>query len=105
MPVGTVGTVKAMSPEELEKCHTQIILGNTYHLYMRPGYELIQQAGGLHKFIAWKHPILTDSGGFQVMSLAGLRKITNEGVKFQSHLDGSTHFFTFHHLVKKSLLL
>ncbi|HPX63655.1 MAG TPA: tRNA-guanine transglycosylase, partial [Candidatus Syntrophosphaera thermopropionivorans] len=62
MPVGTVGTVKAMSPEELEKCHTQIILGNTYHLYMRPGYELIQQAGGLHKFIAWKHPILTDSG-------------------------------------------
>lgn len=94
MPVGTVGTVKAMSPEELEKCHTQIILGNTYHLYMRPGYELIQQAGGLHKFIAWKHPILTDSGGFQVMSLAGLRKITNEGVKFQSHLDGSTHFFT-----------
>jgi len=94
MPVGTLGTVKAMSPEELKNCHTQIILGNTYHLYMRPGYELIQQAGGLHKFIAWKHPILTDSGGFQVMSLAGLRKITNEGVKFQSHIDGSTHFFT-----------
>jgi queuine tRNA-ribosyltransferase len=94
MPVGTLGTVKAMSPEELEKCHTQIILGNTYHLYMRPGYELIQQAGGLHKFIAWNNPILTDSGGFQVMSLAGLRKITNEGVKFQSHIDGSTHFFT-----------
>ncbi len=94
MPVGTVGSVKAMSPHELEEGHAQIILGNTYHLYMRPGHELIQRAGGLHKFISWDKPILTDSGGFQVMSLATLRKITKEGVKFQSHIDGSYHLFT-----------
>ncbi len=94
MPVGTLGTVKAMSPHELEESHAQIILGNTYHLYLRPGHELIRSAGGLHKFISWEHPMLTDSGGFQVMSLAALRKITPEGVKFQSHIDGSRHFFT-----------
>jgi len=94
MPVGTLGTVKAMSPHELEDVHAQIILGNTYHLYMRPGHELIQRAGGLHKFINWNRPMLTDSGGFQVMSLAALRKITREGVKFQSHIDGSPHHFT-----------
>ncbi len=94
MPVGTLGTVKAMSPHELEESHAQIILGNTYHLYLRPGHELIRQAGGLHQFISWDKPILTDSGGFQVMSLAALRKITKDGVKFQSHIDGSRHLFT-----------
>lgn len=94
MPVGTLGTVKAMSPKELEEVQAQIILGNTYHLYIRPGHTLIQKAGGLHKFINWNHPILTDSGGFQVMSLAALRKISKEGVKFQSHIDGSAHIFT-----------
>ncbi len=94
MPVGTLGTVKAMSPHELEESHAQIILGNTYHLYLRPGHELIRAAGGLHKFISWNRPILTDSGGFQVMSLAALRKITKEGVRFQSHIDGSPHFFS-----------
>lgn len=94
MPVGTVGSVKAMSPHELEEGHAQIILGNTYHLYLRPGHELIRAAGGLHKFISWEKPMLTDSGGFQVMSLAKLRKITKEGVKFQSHIDGSYHLFT-----------
>jgi queuine tRNA-ribosyltransferase len=94
MPVGTLGTVKAMSPHELEESHAQIILGNTYHLYLRPGHELIRAAGGLHKFISWDKPMLTDSGGFQVMSLAALRKITKEGVKFQSHIDGSPHLFT-----------
>ncbi|MBW6514045.1 MAG: tRNA-guanine transglycosylase, partial [Candidatus Syntrophosphaera sp.] len=94
MPVGTLGTVKAMSPHELEESHAQIILGNTYHLYLRPGHELIREAGGLHKFISWSKPMLTDSGGFQVMSLAALRKISKEGVKFQSHIDGSRHFFS-----------
>ena len=95
MPVGTIGSVKTMSPKELvEDTQAQIILGNTYHLYMRPGHELIKKFGGLHKFIGWDRPILTDSGGFQVMSLAGLRKITKDGVRFQSHLDGSYHMFT-----------
>lgn len=95
MPVGTIGSVKTMSPKELkEDTQAQIILGNTYHLYLRPGHELIKKFGGLHKFIGWDRPILTDSGGFQVMSLAGLRKITKEGVRFQSHLDGSYHMFT-----------
>jgi queuine tRNA-ribosyltransferase len=94
MPVGTLGTVKAMSPQELKETHAQIILGNTYHLYMRPGHELVRKAGGLHKFISWDRPMLTDSGGFQVMSLAALRKITRDGVKFRSHIDGSLHFFT-----------
>ena len=94
MPVGTLGTVKAMSPHELKESHAQIILGNTYHLYLRPGHELIRSAGGLHKFISWDRPMLTDSGGFQVMSLSSLRKITREGVQFQSHIDGSRHFFT-----------
>jgi len=94
MPVGTVATVKAMSPLELKEINAQIILSNTYHNYLRPGHELIQKAGGLHGFMGWDRPILTDSGGFQVMSLAGLRKITPDGVKFQSHIDGSYHFFT-----------
>ncbi len=95
MPVGTVGSVKAMSPDELrDDVKAQIILGNTYHLYLRPGHKIIEKAGGLQKFTNWNKPMLTDSGGFQVMSLSGLRKITREGVRFQSHLDGSYHMFT-----------
>lgn len=94
MPVGTQATVKAMTPEELEDLGASIILGNTYHLYMRPGSGLVKRAGGLHKFMNWNHPILTDSGGFQVFSLAKLRKITEEGVEFSSHIDGSRHFFS-----------
>jgi len=94
MPVGTAGTVKACTPETLKQLNAQIILGNTYHLYLRPGHSLIQRAGGLHQFMAWDRPILTDSGGFQVFSLTALRKITEEGVKFQSHIDGSSHFLT-----------
>ncbi|MBI3195752.1 MAG: tRNA guanosine(34) transglycosylase Tgt [Ignavibacteriae bacterium] len=94
MPVGTQGTVKAIQPRELEEIGAEIILGNTYHLYLRPGTEILEQSGGLHKFNGWKKPILTDSGGFQVFSLSELRKISEEGVQFRSHLDGSTHFFT-----------
>jgi len=94
MPVGTQGTVKAMSPRNLDEVQTEIILGNTYHLYLRPGLELIKAAGGLHKFISWDKPILTDSGGFQVFSLAHMRKVTDEGVDFTSHIDGSKHFLT-----------
>lgn len=94
MPVGTRATVKAVEPRELEEVHAQIILSNTYHCYLRPGAELVEKAGGLHKFMNWNHPILTDSGGFQVFSLADMNKITDDGVEFKSHLDGSTHFFT-----------
>lgn len=94
MPVGTLGTVKSMTNQDLEKMKAQIILGNTYHLYLRPGMDIIAKAGGLHKFMNWKHPILTDSGGFQVFSLGPLRKITEEGVAFSSHLDGSKHFLS-----------
>ncbi len=94
MPVGTLATVKTLSPAELRDIQAQIILGNTYHLYLRPGHELVRRAGGLHGFMSWDRPILTDSGGFQVMSLSGLRKITPDGVRFQSHIDGSYHFFT-----------
>jgi len=89
MPVGTQGSVKTLHPAELEELGAQIILGNTYHLWLRPGDELIQEMGGLHDFTTWQKPILTDSGGFQVWSLAKMRKITEEGVRFQSHLDGS----------------
>lgn len=94
MPVGTQGTVKTVSPHELADAGVQIILGNTYHLYLRPGDALIREAGGLHAFMGWSFPILTDSGGFQVFSLAELRKISDDGVRFQSHLDGSYHLFT-----------
>ncbi|MEM9545915.1 MAG: tRNA guanosine(34) transglycosylase Tgt [Bacteroidota bacterium] len=95
MPVGTQGTVKGIHQTELnDPIKAQIILGNTYHLYLRPGIELIQKAGGLHKFIGWDKPMLTDSGGYQVYSLKGMRKIKEEGVKFQSHIDGSRHNFT-----------
>ena len=94
MPVGTKATVKAMTPDELKDIEAQIILSNTYHLYLRPGQELIKEAGGLHKFMNWDRPILTDSGGFQVFSLGNLRKITEEGVEFRSHVDGSKHFIS-----------
>jgi queuine tRNA-ribosyltransferase len=94
MPVGTKATVKAMTPEEVASLGAQIILSNTYHLYMRPGHELIKEAGGLHTFMNWNKPILTDSGGFQVFSLNNLRKITEEGVTFSSHIDGSKHFIS-----------
>jgi queuine tRNA-ribosyltransferase len=92
MPVGTLGTVKAMSPDELADMGADIILCNTYHLYLRPGHEIIRDIGGLHSFINWKGPILTDSGGFQVYSLSALRRISEEGVEFRSHIDGSLHF-------------
>ena len=94
MPVGTQATVKALSPEEVKATGAQIILGNTYHLYLRPGCDIIGKFDGLHRFMNWDRPILTDSGGFQVFSLAKLRKLTEEGYAFQSHLDGSKHLFT-----------
>src|SRR5438552_11398444 len=94
MPVGTQGTVKAVTPRELHELKAQIILGNTYHLFVRPGLEVIKQFGGLHRFMNWDGPILTDSGGFQIFSLAKLRKITEEGVQFQNHLDGSPAFIS-----------
>lgn len=95
MPVGTAGTVKAVTKQQLkEEVKAEIILGNTYHLYLRPGLEVLEKAGGLHKFNGWNAPILTDSGGYQVFSLAGTRKIKEEGVTFQSHIDGSKHLFT-----------
>ncbi|CUU02261.1 queuine tRNA-ribosyltransferase [Candidatus Kryptobacter tengchongensis] len=94
MPVGTQGTVKAVEQRELIEIGARIILGNTYHLYLRPGIDIIYKAGGLHKFISWDRGILTDSGGFQIFSLAQFRKISKDGVKFQSHIDGSYHFFT-----------
>src|SRR5271169_357967 len=92
MPVGTQGTVKALSPDELKTMGADIILSNTYHLYLRPGHEIIGAIGGLHKFMNWDRPILTDSGGFQVFSLSSLRKIHEDGVEFRSHIDGSLHF-------------
>ncbi len=92
MPVGTRGSVKAMSPDEVEGLGAEIILGNTYHLFLRPGMDIIRGAGGLHEFSGWKRPILTDSGGFQVFSLSTLRKIEKDGVRFASHIDG-TRFF------------
>ncbi len=92
MPVGTLGTVKAMSPDELKEMGAEIILCNTYHLYLRPGHEVISALGGIHKFMNWDYPILSDSGGFQVFSLSALRKIEEKGVHFKSHLDGSMHF-------------
>ncbi|KAB1443693.1 tRNA guanosine(34) transglycosylase Tgt [Pseudodesulfovibrio senegalensis] len=94
MPVGTQGTVKSLSPQDLEEMNAQIILGNTYHLYLRPGDELVARRGGLHKFSNWNRPILTDSGGFQVFSLKGIRKLSEEGVEFRSYIDGSKHFFS-----------
>jgi len=94
MPVGTQGTVKAMLPRDLKEMGCQILLGNTYHLHLRPGAELIRELGGLHRFMSWDGPILTDSGGYQVFSLGAMRKLSEEGVRFQSHLDGSYHLLT-----------
>ncbi len=94
MPVGTQGTVKAMSPEELQEIGIEIILCNTYHLYLRPGWKVIRQMGGLHRFIHWGKPILTDSGGYQIFSISSLQRTNKEGVSFKSHIDGSTHFLT-----------
>lgn len=94
MPVGTLGTVKTLSTDELTEAGAQIILGNAYHLYLRPGMEIMEAAGGLHEFMQWERPILTDSGGFQVFSLSDLNKVTEDGVEFRSHLDGSKHFMT-----------
>ena len=100
MPVGTQATVKSMNPEELKEIGVQIILSNTYHLYLRPGQDIVKEAGGLHKFMNWDRPILTDCGGFQVFSLAALRTITEDGVEFHSHLDGSKHFFSPESVIK-----
>ena len=94
MPVGTAGTVKAMLPEEVKSLGAEIILSNTYHLYLRPGHDIVREAGVLHKFMNWDRPILTDSGGFQVFSLGAMRKISEKGVKFRSHIDGSSHMLT-----------
>src|SRR4030066_549352 len=94
MPVATIGTVKAVSTDELKEMGAEILLCNTYHLYLRPGADTVAALGGLHRFIHWDKPILTDSGGFQIFSLGALRKISEEGATFQSHLDGSTHFLT-----------
>ena len=100
MPVGTVGSVKGVHFSELrEQVKAQIILGNTYHLYLRPGLDIIRKAGGLHKFNTWDRPILTDSGGFQVFSLTGIRKLREEGCEFRSHIDGSKHIFTHENVI------
>jgi queuine tRNA-ribosyltransferase len=105
MPVGTQGTVKAVPQDALESLGAEIILGNTYHLYLRPGHEAIRRMGGLHKFISWPRALLTDSGGFQVFSLSTLRKVSDEGVNFRSHLDGSIHFFTPEHSMDVQIAL
>jgi queuine tRNA-ribosyltransferase len=105
MPVGTAGTVKAVAQDVLETLGAEIILGNTYHLYLRPGHEAIRRMGGLHRFISWPRAMLTDSGGFQVFSLSQLRKVTDEGVRFRSHLDGSSHFFTPEHSMDVQIAL
>jgi queuine tRNA-ribosyltransferase len=105
MPVGTLGTVKAVPQDVLETLGAEIILGNTYHLYLRPGHEAVRRMGGLHKFISWPRAMLTDSGGFQVFSLSALRKVTDEGVRFRSHLDGSSHFFTPEHSMDVQIAL
>jgi queuine tRNA-ribosyltransferase len=99
MPVGTAGTVKGLTPRELRDTHAQIVLANTYHLWLRPGLEVIERAGGLHRFMAWDGPILSDSGGFQIFSLEGRRTLDDAGVTFRSHLDGSEHRFTPEHVV------
>ncbi len=105
MPVGTAATVKGMTQEMLEGLGVQVLLCNTYHLYLRPGHEAIRRLGGLHRFMSWPHAILTDSGGYQVFSLADLRKVTDEGVRFRSHLDGSEHFLTPEKAVEVQLAL
>ncbi|HEY6850984.1 MAG TPA: tRNA guanosine(34) transglycosylase Tgt [Terracidiphilus sp.] len=105
MPVGTAGTVKAVPQDILETLGAEIILGNTYHLYLRPGHEAVRRMGGLHRFISWPRAMLTDSGGFQVFSLSQLRRVSDEGVRFRSHLDGSSHFFTPEHSMNVQIAL
>lgn len=105
MPVGTAGTVKAITQEQLEELGVQVLLANTYHLYLRPGPEVIRDLGGLHRFMSWPHPLLTDSGGFQVMSLKRLGRVTEDGVWFRSHLDGSSHFLSPERAVEIQLAL
>jgi queuine tRNA-ribosyltransferase len=105
MPVGTAATVKAVPQDVLETLGAEIVLANTYHLYLRPGHEPIRRMGGLHRFMSWPRALLTDSGGFQVFSLSGLRKVTDEGVHFRSHLDGSSHFFTPEHSMDVQIAL
>ena len=105
MPVGTTGTVKGMTQDQLEGLGVEMLLANTYHLYLRPGHEVVREMGGLHRFMSWPHPILTDSGGFQVMSLKGLGKVTEDGVWFRSHLDGSSHFLSPERAVEIQLAL
>ena len=105
MPVGTQGTVKAIPQHLLEDLNVQLLLGNTYHLYLRPGHELVRRLGGLHRFMSWNRAILTDSGGFQVFSLSELRKVTEEGVAFRSHIDGSSHFFSPEHSMDVQIAL
>jgi queuine tRNA-ribosyltransferase len=105
MPVGTAGTVKAVAQDVLESLGAEIVLANTYHLYLRPGHEAIRRMGGLHRFMSWPRAMLTDSGGFQVYSLSALRKVTDEGVRFRSHLDGSSHFFTPEHSMDVQIAL
>ena len=105
MPVGTAGTVKGMTQAQLEELGVQILLANTYHLYLRPGHEIIREVGGLHRFMGWPRPILTDSGGFQVMSLKSLGRVTEDGVWFKSHLDGSSHFLSPERAVEVQLAL
>jgi queuine tRNA-ribosyltransferase len=105
MPVGTAGSIKAVPQDVVESLGAEIILGNTYHLYLRPGHEAIRRMGGLHRFISWPRAMLTDSGGFQVYSLTQLRKVTDEGVRFRSHLDGSSHFFTPEHSMDVQIAL
>jgi len=105
MPVGTAGTVKAVPQDVLENLGAEIILGNTYHLYLRPGHQAIARMGGLHRFISWPRAMLTDSGGFQVFSLSQLRKVTDNGVEFRSHLDGSKHFFSPEHSMDVQIAL
>ncbi|MGA9426763.1 MAG: tRNA guanosine(34) transglycosylase Tgt, partial [Terracidiphilus sp.] len=105
MPVGTAGSVKAVPQDILESLGAELILGNTYHLYLRPGHEAVRRMGGLHRFISWPRALLTDSGGFQVFSLSQLRKVTDEGVRFRSHLDGSSHFFTPEHSIDVQIAL
>jgi queuine tRNA-ribosyltransferase len=105
MPVGTAGTVKAVPQDVLETLGVELILGNTYHLYLRPGHDAIRRMGGLHRFMSWPRALLTDSGGFQVFSLSGMRKVSDEGVRFRSHLDGSSHFFTPEHSMEVQIAL
>ena len=105
MPVGTQATVKAVAQDVLESLGAEIVLGNTYHLYLRPGHQAIRRMGGLHRFMSWPRALLTDSGGFQVFSLSALRKVTDDGVRFRSHLDGSSHFFTPEHAIDVQIAL